>query len=315
MKENIMYVCLLLISTFLIFIVNNYIKKIKTNSQLKEIFSINFSLIVLWQISLIFQICFSKYIKPIYFDYIAYIGICFLPVSLLFTGKIFARTKISFSKKDLLLLIVPLTSVIILWTNDLHHLFYINYSINFKDAVFGKYFMIHTVYSYVCIAFGLVYLIFYSVKNSGFFSKQSILIFTGTLTSLLINAVATFGILDLSIYITPISFTIAVLFIAIAIFKFDFLKVAPIALQRIVDRISDAYIVVNEENVVTDFNKTFLDLFNVTGFDIRNKSLEELFDKYNDDLKIDKDLILRSNIKCKIKTRYNCFRRTASFNW
>ena len=100
-------------------------------------------------------------------------------------------------------------------------------------------------------------------------------------------------ILDLTVYATPISFTIAFAFFALAIFKFDFLKVAPIALQRIVDRISDSYIVVNENNVVTDFNETFLDLFKVKAQDIRNKSLEELFKKFNKTYGIKEDLILR----------------------
>ena len=290
MEENVIYLCLLLVSTFLILFVNRYIKKLKSNNQLTQIFSINFILIVLWNISLILQICFSKYIKSIFFDYIAYIGICFIPISLLFTGKIFANTKIKFTKKYLLLFIVPIISLLVLWTNDAHHLFYKQYSINIREAVFGPYFYIHTAYSYTCIAIGLIYLIYYSIKNSGFFSKQSLLICVGALFSLLINVVATFGILDLSIYITPISFALEILFIAFAIFKFDFLKVTPIALQRVVDRISDAYIVVNDDNKITDFNQTFLNIFEINSNDVRNKNLFELLNKY-DSFSINHDVL------------------------
>ena len=35
----------------------------------------------------------------------------------------------------------------------------------------------------------------------------------------------------------------------IAIFKYSFLTVTPIALQKIVDRMSDSYLVINEHNV------------------------------------------------------------------
>lgn len=295
MKENIIYLCLLLISTFLILFVNRYIKKLKSNNQLTQIFSVNFILIVLWNISLILQICFSKYIKSIFFDYIAYIGICFIPISLLFTGKIFANTKIKFTKKYLLLFIVPIISLLVLWTNDAHHLFYKQYSINIREAVFGPYFYIHTVYSYTCIAIGLIYLIYYSIKNSGFFSKQSLLICVGALFSLLINVVATFGILDLSIYITPISFALEILFISFAIFKFDFLKVAPIALQRVVDRMSDGYIIVNDENIVTDFNQTFLDLFSLKTNELRNININDLTFKLSNSQ--DKNDVLLDAIK------------------
>ena len=71
--------------------------------------------------------------------------------------------------------------------------------------------------------------------------------------------------------------------------KFKFLRVTPVALQKIVDRISDGYLVLNEENVITDFNKTYLEIFGQKSDNVRNKNiltyLEENhinFEKYKD---------------------------------
>lgn len=80
----------------------------------------------------------------------------------------------------------------------------------------------------------------------------------------------------MSIYLTPISFTIAVLCFALAIFKFKFLSIAPIALQKVVDRISDGYLVINEDNKIIDFNQTFLTLSKLKDTDIRNTNIFEL---------------------------------------
>ena len=79
----------------------------------------------------------------------------------------------------------------------------------------------------------------------------------------------------MTIYITPISFTFCLLLLTIAMQKYNFLEAAPIALQKIVDRISDSYIVLNDSNVVIDFNLTFLHTFQVREFDIRNKDIGE----------------------------------------
>lgn len=274
-------IILLLISTILMLLVNIYIRKSKSKNQLIQIFSINFVLIILWNISLILQICFSNNnsVQPIWFDYIAYIGICFLPISLFFTGKIFANTKIKFKKTDLLLLVIPVISLLVLWTNNLHHLFYKYYSTNINDCIYGPYIYIHQLYSYITMLIGVSYLIRYSIKNSGFFSRQSLLIIIGMSISILINVLGSFQIIPISIYITPISFTITILLIAIAIFKFDFLKVVPIALQRIVDKISDAYIVVNENYIITDFNQSFLNIFNANANIVRNKDLLALIEQ------------------------------------
>ena len=60
--------------------------------------------------------------------------------------------------------------------------------------------------------------------------------------------------------------------------KFDFLKVAPIALQRVVDRMSDCYLVINENNIITDFNKTFLETFHFTANSVRNTDFCKLLE-------------------------------------
>ena len=269
--------------------------KSKKLTQIHNIFIFMCILMLFWLLELMLQAVYSKSsgIEPIYFDYFVYINACFLPVLFLLLSIAFSNTKVKFNKRIRALFIIPVVSLLVLWTNNLHHLFYKVYSTNFQETVYGPYFYIHTVYSYLLIAIGVVSLIRYSTKNSGFFSRQSILLSLGAIIPVAINILGTYGIISMSIYITPISFAIAILFFAIAILKFDFLKAAPIALQRIVDRISDSYIVVDENNIVTDFNATFLELFGVKAQDIRNKSLEELFKKFNKIYGIKEDLILR----------------------
>ncbi|MBN2852678.1 MAG: HAMP domain-containing histidine kinase, partial [Clostridia bacterium] len=46
-----------------------------------------------------------------------------------------------------------------------------------------------------------------------------------------------------------------------AILKFQFLNISPIALQRIVDLISDSFVIINKEYDVIDYNKTFINIF------------------------------------------------------
>lgn len=133
--------------------------------------------------------------------------------------------------------------------------------------------VVHSLYSYALLLFAILNLIKFSVKNAGFFSKQSLLIITGTIFPVIVNILGTCNIIHMSIYLTPISFTIAIVCFALAIFKFKFLSVAPIALQKVVDRISDGYLVINEDNKITDFNQTFLMLFHVKADDIRNKDI------------------------------------------
>ena len=273
-----------------------YLSKKKSKNQLNKVFICALSLLILWSIGLIAQITLSGplNIEPIYFDYFVYIGACLVPVAVFFMGLIYANTKIEFKKRYLLLFVIPIISLIVLWTNDYHHLFYEHYSVDFQTNVYGPYATIHNIYSYVLLALGIIYMLKFSIKNSGFFSKQSLLIVLGVSVPLVVNILGTFKIIPMSIYVTPITFTVTIICCAIAILKFQFLGVTPIALQKIVDRISDGYVVLDENNTITDFNKTFLDIFRLKAEDIRSKNFIKLLQSKNVNrqaiVKIDKSI-------------------------
>lgn len=266
-------------STLVIIWLITFVRKFKSrkNYQLSRVFSLNLILVLIWTVALLCQKLFAKKfnIEPIYFDYVAYIGICFLPISIFLTGKVFCNTKITISKKYALLLIVPIISLAILWTNNIHHLFYKHYSTNLSEYVSGSYLIIHNIYSYSILLVGIIYILKAARRSSGFFSKQSSLILLGVSVPIVTNILGTFKIIPMTIYATPISFTIALLCFAIAIFKFKFLGVAPIALQTIVNKISDSYLVLNDDMTIVDFNTTFLNTFKLKDENIREQDIAE----------------------------------------
>lgn len=269
---------LLILSAVSIVITLIYVLRTKGRSQLKTIFCVDLICVLVICLGVIFQDILSKNFNwnPWNFEKFIYIGTCFLPVAIFFTGLIFAKTKITFKKKYLLFFIVPALSLIVLWTNDYHHLFYKIYSyLYLSDCKVGPYMIIHNIYSYTLLFLGVIQMVNVASKNSGFFSKQTLLIVVGISIPLITNILGTLKIISMTVYITPISFAFTMLFFALSIFKFKFLGVAPVALQTIVNRISDSYLVLNENLLITDFNSTFLKTFNLSASDIREKNILE----------------------------------------
>lgn len=265
---------LLILSALSIIITLIYILRTKGKSQLKTIFCVDLICVLVICIGVILQDVLSKNFNwnPWNFEKFIYIGTCLLPVAIFFTGLIFAKTKISFKKRYLLFFIIPVLSLVVLWTNDYHHLFYKTYSyLYLSDCEVGPYMIIHNIYSYLLLLLGVVQMIKATSKNSGFFSKQSLLLTLGISIPLVTNILGTFKIIPMTVYMTPMSFALTMICLAFAIFKFQFLGIAPIAVQIIANRISDSYMVLNENLVITDFNDTFLKTFNLNGVDIRGK--------------------------------------------
>ena len=270
--DSIVFWILVFVSAILVIFLKKLIKP-KEKKDLSKIFILIFGLILFWLVCMILQIIFlNKYnINLKYFFDLYYISICFLPVAFYIMTSIFENGKMIFKKENLLLMIIPITSLILLWTNDLHHLFYKEYSMSLSTA-YGPWFYVHTYYTYLLLAISLIKLLRYSIKNSGFFSKQALLLIVGSLAPIVVNMLGSIGSISVSIYATPIAFSVTIICFTIGIFKFDLFKLAPIALQKIVDRISDGYVVLSDDNAIIDFNQTFLNTFQLKAETLRSNN-------------------------------------------
>ena len=202
---------LLIISEILILGLALFLKKEK-KSQLKTAFNFVLLFMSIWTIASILQIVFQKTdIDPFFFEKISVFGVSFLPVAFLAVGIIFSKTKIKIRWYHFLFLIIPIVSIILTITNEYHHLFFIQYSINMNNLITGKYFIIHNSYTYLLYGIGIFYFIKYSIKNSGFFSKQSLLIILGISIPLITNLLGGLSIIKMTMYMTPISFSFLVI--------------------------------------------------------------------------------------------------------
>lgn len=267
---------------FLIFVFI-YVVRMRSKSQIHYAFLVLMVTTFIWG---------SGSVK-LYFDYltgnsisfpavcVAYIGLILTPVAALYIGLIFAKTSIRFNWKYGLSIIIPIISIMILLTNNQHNLFYryLSYEELTQFAALGPYFIIHTFYSYICLLVGMFYLLYFSVKNAGFFSKQSVFILLGIVCSFGYNALLTFQVIKGLFHTNVIMFFFTFLFFYLAIIKFDLLSIVPIALQNIVDHISDSFLVVDKKQSVIDFNKTFRDTFTPIMKINRRETLDQLIDR------------------------------------
>jgi len=279
------FLIIVFFSIIFLIVLEKYIFGLKNKKQLHRFFMYTILFLIIYNIgvtAVVSSNVISNY-KDIRFEYIVFFGITFCSLFFLLTGLVFVKQTIKFNYKYLALFIIPTITNIILWTNQYHRLFYKEYS-TASEYSFGPYFYISMVFTWLYILIGISYLISFSIKNSGFFSKQTKLLVLGTIIPLPFNISWILGsILHIQILkfysyydISPITLTVTVSCYALAIFKFDFLNVVPIALQKIVDLISDSYIVINENFEIIDFNQTLINTFSSVMMIKRKENLFEL---------------------------------------
>lgn len=272
---------LLHISSILSFIFFILILRMKNKIQLHYAFLVAIALMQIWCVGHILN-AYANIIlgyTVMAFIYIYYFGLIFSPVSILFLGLVYLKTKIKVSMKLLALLIFPVVDYLMLLTNDMHHLYFHKYSLMNNLYEIGPFFTVHAIVSYIYVAAGLFCLLYATIKSSGFFSKQSSLVMAGIMVPLVVNILTTLRLIVFPSYSTVISYSIGIFFFSFAILRYDFLKISPIALKTVVDRISDSFMVVNEDYQIIDYNEPMTNTFKVLFTVSRNTNLGQILEK------------------------------------
>jgi signal transduction histidine kinase len=156
------------------------------------------------------------------------------------------------------LFVLPLISILVTWTNPLHHLQYVKFSVVRSEIVFGPYVLISGAINYCILIAAVVYMIRFVLKNkSALYWKQCILFTLSGLCPLAMSAYATFSGKEVPITATPLSFMVTLILNGIAIYMLHMLDITPIATKHILDAISDGYLVLSDSGLVLSYNKSF----------------------------------------------------------
>lgn len=212
-------------------------------------------------------------------DSISYLSIATSPLYLLIVIS-FTRGAEKLPRWWPALFIIPVITVPICLTNEIHHLQYQVFSIVRSQIVFGPYVAVTGIFSYCCIIVALTMLLRFAKGNhSQLYVVQSAMMGLGGLCPLIVSLLATFSGLDLPITATPLSFAVLVLCNGIAIYQLNLLDITPLATQQVLDWISDCYLLLSGNGLVIGFNKPFRDIFGARHGIEQNRLLSECISK------------------------------------
>ena len=273
-------------------------------SQVRSAFLVTIVVLTLWNAGTILELDFriATGATQMPFVNICYIGICLVPVAILCLGRVLLNPDWLPKPGHAVLLVFPLVSIVMVFTNPLHNLFFRYFSVYSSEAVYGIYYYIHSLYSYSCIAIGIGFMIVASARNSGFFSKQSLLIILGIFITLIPNILFSFGIADLPFSVSSAASTLSVLCFFIAFFRYRFIAALPISLRQVFDLISDGYLVVDRQLCILSYNQALLNLFPPPVNINLGESLSKFVDRYFLDTPYEKFLELHARAVEKQET-------------
>ena len=230
------------------------------------------ALICLWSLFHILDILAVTEKARWVFVVVEYFAICFIGAAWLLFSLYYANSRIILFKKNIIwLLTPPLIFYFFVLTNQYHHLFFGQFTLEKQDAAIL--FWIHTVFSYIYLFAGTAILIRYSLKQLGNARKQSVLFILAVLVPIVCNIFYISKAVISKADITSVSFSVSLLLFALATFRYRFLNIVPIALRKVVDHIKESIIVIDQFNRVIDYNKPFVDTFSTYASIVKNDNI------------------------------------------
>jgi len=219
---------------------------------------------------------------------IQYLGVVTVPVAwLLFALDYTKKRRWRGRKHAWLLFVIPLTTLILAWTNEYHHLIWHSYDFYQRGPFlltqiqYGGWFWVNTAYSYACLLVGGA-LIFQSVVFAPVIYRwQAVCLVMAVLLPWLGNFLYVFkiGVLK-GIDLTPLAFMLSGLLLAIALFRLRLLDVVPFARKQLMDSMPDAIIIVDLENKIIEMNPAAMQMVDFKPNGVTGKLFDTVFADY-----------------------------------
>lgn len=212
---------------------------------------------------------------------VTYFGVLGVPVNIfIFACQVSGRRRWINRTTLSLLVIEPMLTLILLWSDPLHNLFYGGLRQPGATRIFegGAWFWVNVIYSYSLLLFALFLFARQAFsQRASLFRKQAAWMLAGISVPLIANVLGVFGIFAFpDLDTTPVLFTLTGIFFAISFFRYQMLDILPVGKDVLMDAMRDGLIVVDVKQRIVDLNRTALDLLPGTRTDWIGKPLERI---------------------------------------
>jgi PAS domain S-box-containing protein len=184
--------------------------------------------------------------------------IALLPVAWLIFAFHYTNRQWLARRRLALLALIPLVSIVLIWTYPLHGLFWRSVSftrynlLTLPEQSFGPWLVVHTIYSYGLVLVGMVVLIQTTLRSFRLYRQQAAALVLGTVSPVLGSLPPTMGLSKIGF--TSVGLLVTGLVFGWAIFRYRLLDLAPVARDILVDRMDDGMLVLDAQSRVVDLN-------------------------------------------------------------
>jgi diguanylate cyclase (GGDEF)-like protein/PAS domain S-box-containing protein len=218
--------------------------------------------VAIWSFFTALEFTASTLIVRTWLSRFEYFGVATVPVFYLIFALEYTNHPKWRKKENLLLMwLIPAATIILVFTNDFHHLIWTKFvTYPFGDSFLVEYghgigLWIATIYFYACMLFGFILVLINTVTHKGVYRYQGVMVLIGSIFPWIGNIVYMLNLSPIpGVDFSCIAFTISGLVLIWAVLRFNLLDLVPIARTAVVDMMQDGVIVLDSQGRFIDIN-------------------------------------------------------------
>ncbi len=187
-----------------------------------------------------------------------------------------------------ILFVIPVSTLVMQHTNEWHHLYYTSIQLS-TDTPFpvsriehGPYFYVHSLYLYLCLTMGVILLLNKARRVRNRFRLQILAMVAGLLTPVIASLFYVSGQSMYGIDMGPVFISVSFIFHSIALFRYRMFDVAPIARDIVFESMADGVLVINENDIVVDYNRAMSELMRGVQTELIGRPLVDILQNRED---------------------------------
>ena len=215
---------------------------------------------------------------------IEYLAVPLVPVAWLFLVLVYTGRAHYLTRRTVpLFFVIPVIVWLLVITNTFHSLFYSGfYPMSFDDTTIwiyehGPLFWLHIGYSYLLTFVALVLAAGRLFGSTQLYRRQSAILVLAACIPAFTNIAYVVPSIPFPEYdLTPISFLLTGIILAIGILRYQLFSAVPVAYSRVFSTMGDGVLVVNRKNRVLDLNPAAEEITGLTSPDLIGQSLGDI---------------------------------------
>jgi PAS domain S-box-containing protein len=235
-----------------------------------------------------FEISFKTLEEIIWFYRFEYFGIPFLATCyLLFSLHYSGRSKWLTTKNKLLIYAIPMSTLILVFTNEYHHIFNkggkMDFSGPFPAFSFQPafWYYVQQIYVVVAMLISIVFLCKMLKSTARLYKSQLHFILLATIFPFFGYLIYQLQLIPFRIDPVSFTFTLSGIVIYIALVRFKLFELVPIARSKLFEKIQEGVLVFDLNNRLVDYNQTACHQLNISKNDV-GRTAGELLQRWPD---------------------------------